>query len=74
MSHDPIWTEDHWEVAGEIRGASIPTPYQVMNHAERDRIIHQRLHYLEFMHDHFADRIVAPPAGVEEIESTHSHG
>ena len=74
MSKDPIWTGGHWEVAADVRGESIPTPYQVLDNAERERIIAQRLRYLDFMHDHFADRIVAPPEGFDEIESTHSHG
>jgi hypothetical protein len=73
MGNDPVWTDGHWEVDAGIRGETIPTPYQVMDTAERDRIIAQRLRYLEFMHDHFADHIIAPPPGVEEIETTHTH-
>ncbi len=73
MSNDPKWIEDHWEVADGIRGDTIPTPYQKMNDAERQRIIAQRWAYLDFMHDHFADRVVPPPEGVEEVETTHSH-
>jgi hypothetical protein len=74
MSQDPVWTGEHWEVADDVRGPNIPTPYQVLDNAERKRIIAQRLRYLDFMHDHFADRVVPPPEGVAEIESTHSHG
>ncbi|MCL2849089.1 MAG: hypothetical protein FWE61_03455 [Micrococcales bacterium] len=71
---DPIWTGDHWEVDSDLRGESIPMPYQVMDNSERRRIIAQRLRYLDFMHDHFADRVVPPPEGVAEVETTHSHG
>lgn len=73
MSNDPIWVDGHWEVDPGLRGESIPMPYQKMDTPERNRIIAQRWRYLEFMHDHFADRVVAPPEGVEEIETTHSH-
>jgi len=73
MGNEPIWKDGHWEVDGAIRGETIPTPYQVMDNAERDRIIQQRLRYLDHMHDHFADHIIPPPDGVEEIETTHSH-
>ena len=73
MSNDPIWTEGHWEVSADIRGESIPLPYQVMNNAERNHIIQNRLTYLEFMHDHFADRVVEPPEGVKVVESAISH-
>lgn len=74
MSDSPIWKDGHWEVGPATRGERIPTPYQRMNAAERDRIIRHRLRYLDFMHDHFADRIVTPPEGFDEIEGSHPHG
>ncbi|MCL2090903.1 MAG: hypothetical protein FWH11_06735 [Micrococcales bacterium] len=75
MSNEPRWVEDHWEVDDGLRyDDSIPAPYQKMNNAERQRIIATRWAYLDFMHDHFADRVVEPPQGVTEVETTHSHG
>lgn len=74
MSNEPKWIEDHWEVDDGLRSDSIPTPYQRMNNAERQRIIATRWAYLDFMHDHFADAVIEPPEGVEEVETSHSHG
>lgn len=74
MSDKPVWQDGHWEVGADTRGDQVPTPYQRMDTAERKRIIRQRLRYIDFMHDHFADRLVAPPEGVEEIETSHPHG
>ena len=73
MSDNAVWKDDHWEVNPDVRGEHIPTPYQRMDHAERRRIIKQRLRYLDYMHDHFADKLIQPPEGVEEVESTHGH-
>jgi len=37
-----------------------------MNEAERDRIIRSRNNYLNWMHAHFASKILPPPEGSEE--------
>ena len=71
MSPQPVWKDGHWEVNPETRGDMVPQPYQRMDTAERRRIIKQRLRYLDFMHDHFADRLVQPPDGVEEVQPHH---
>ena len=70
MSNEPRWVDDHWEVDDSLRSDSIPAPYQLMNDPERQRIISTRWKYLDYMHDHFADRVVAPPEGITEIEMT----
>lgn len=64
-----VWTGGHWEIEPSLVGLQIPLPQQRMNLAERNRIIQQRLRYLDFMHDHFADAIVDPPAGVAVVVS-----
>jgi hypothetical protein len=64
-----VWTGGHWEIEPSLVGSQIPLPQQRMNLAERNRIIQQRLRYLDFMHDHFADAIVDPPAGVAVVVS-----
>lgn len=71
MSEQPVWKDGHWEINPEARGDMIPQPYQRMDTAERRRIIKQRHRYIEFMHDHFADRLVQPPDGVEEVQPNH---
>ena len=71
MTEQAIWKDGHWEVAPAVRGENVPLPYQLMNSPERDRIIAQRHRYLEDMHDHFADSLIQPPEGVEQIESEH---
>jgi len=71
MSNLAIWKDGHWEVEPDVRGENIPTPYQRMDSAERSRIIAQRGRYLNYMHDHFADVLIKPPAGVEQIHSPH---
>ncbi len=38
---------------------------QTMNEPERERIIKSRLMYLDWMHDHFADKVVPPPGKVK---------
>ena len=63
-----VFTQGHWEIVPGLIGTQIPLPRQEMNVAEKDRIIQQRLRYLEFMHDHFADAMVNPPAGVAVVE------
>lgn len=73
MSNLAIWKDGHWELEPEIRGESIPMPYQRMDVAERKRIITQRLRYLKFMEEHFADSVVQPPAGTDEVEVQHGH-
>jgi hypothetical protein len=45
-----------------------------MNLAERNRIIQQRLRYLDFVHDHFADAIIDPPAGVAVVSPENETG
>ena len=68
-SHDgrAVWSDGHWEIEPSLVGSHIPLPRQEMNLAERQRIIEQRLHYLDFVHDHFADATVDPPDGVEVV-------
>lgn len=66
-----IWKDGHWEVEPGVRGESVPAPHQQMDLAERNRVIGHRLRYLEYMHDHFADRIVEPPEGTDEIATAH---
>jgi hypothetical protein len=39
---------------------------QRLNEAERDRIIASRHQFLDWMHVHFAKRVVPPPAGSED--------
>ncbi len=63
-----LFIDGHWEIEPSLIGTQIPLPRQRMNLAERQRIIEQRLRYLEFVHDHFADGIVPPPAGVATVE------
>lgn len=63
-----VFTNGHWEIAAECVGEQIPLPRQAMNLAERDRIIHQRNRYLEYVHDHFADATVDPPVGYDVVE------
>jgi hypothetical protein len=62
-----VFVGGHWEIEPSLLGSNIPLPRQEMNLAERQRIIAQRLRYLEYMHDHFADGIVAPPVGVATV-------
>ena len=62
-----IHKDGHYEVAPELIGGDAPQPFQEMNAAERDRIIAQRRRYLEFMHDHFADEVIPPPPGAEDL-------
>lgn len=38
---------------------------QRMNEVERDRIIESRHRYLDWMHVHFAKRVIPPPEGAE---------
>lgn len=73
MSDLAIWKDGHWELQPEIRGESIPMPYQQMDLAERNRIIAQRWRYLKFMEEHFADTVVQPPPGTVEVEVRHHH-
>lgn len=63
-----VWTGTYWEIEPSLIGSHIPLPRQEMNVAEKGRIIKQRLRYLEFMHDHFADAMVDPPEGVAVVE------
>lgn len=74
MSNLAIWKDGHWELVDDIRGENIPMPYQRMDLEERKRIIAQRWKYLKFMEEHFADRVVQPPAGVEVVPVSHGHG
>lgn len=71
MTDKAVWKDGHWELVEELRGDAIPMPYQRMDLAERKRIIAQRWRYLKFMEEHFADKVVQPPAGVPVIEVNH---
>ncbi len=64
-----VFVDGHWEIEPSLIGSEVPLPNQEMNLAERQRIIAQRLRYLEFMHDHFADAMVAPPDGVVVVQA-----
>lgn len=68
-----IFTGGHWEIEPSLIGTDVPLPRQQMNNAERERIIQQRTRYLEFMHDHFADAVMAPPAGTPSVNPEGGH-
>jgi hypothetical protein len=69
-----IFTGGHWEIEPSLVGSQVPLPLQRMNLAERNRIIQQRLRYLDFVHDHFADAIIDPPAGVAVVSPENETG
>ncbi len=63
-----VFTDGHWEIPTDLVGDQVPLPRQQMNLGERNRIIAQRLRYLDFVHDHFADSVTPPPSGYDVVE------
>ncbi len=63
-----VFTDGHWEIPADLVGDQVPLPLQRMDLGERNRIIAQRLRYLDFVHDHFADSVTPPPPGYAVVE------
>ncbi len=64
MAENVILRDDRFEV--DPSRMTEVVRQQRMNEAERDRIIESRHIYLDWMHRHFAKRVVSPPEGAEE--------
>jgi hypothetical protein len=63
MAEDVIFRDGKYEV-DPARMTEV-VRQQRMNEAERDRIIESRHRFLDWMHVHFAKRVIAPPEGSE---------
>lgn len=61
MAEDVIIRYGKYEI--DARRMTAYVRQQQMNEAERDRIIHTRHMYLDWMHRHFAKRVLHPPEG-----------
>lgn len=59
MAEKVLVTNGHYEVDPERMKHYVKQ--QEMNEAERERIIKCRWMYLDWMHDHFTDKILPPP-------------
>lgn len=59
MAEKVLVTNGHYEVDPKRMQDYIKQ--QIMNEAERERIIKCRWMYLDWMHKHFTKKVVAPP-------------